>query len=121
MTDANSESERVKRYHTRQHFLETIARYTDTPRIRQLAEVLARWHHQQLEAKVAEARLQTAKAIASMGRDNPLWDEVTPEVLELLPDFASSTADIPRGKKQFLDFIIAHLTNNKTTSHEQEG
>lgn len=59
-------------------------------------------------AAVVEARLEVARMYAAIGRDDITWGAggVPKEVLEVFPEFKASTADIPRGKKQFMDFVV---------------
>lgn len=66
-----------------------------------------------------EGRLEMLRAISATGKDDMLWYGVnSPEVLAVLPEyFATSTADIPTGKKDFLSFMeeqtLATLKENK--------
>ncbi len=77
--------------------------------------------HQQAvryEGEVRAARLEIAKMYSAIGRDDYTWGSggLPEEVLRVFPSFRSSTADVPRGKKQFMDFVLAQLTDPSTGS-----
>src|ERR1044071_1328651 len=55
--------------------------------------------------------LELARMFAAIGRDDITWGAggLPGEVLDFFPAFRSSTADIPRGKREFMDFVIDQL------------
>jgi hypothetical protein len=67
--------------------------------------------------RVAEAKADMAQAYHDMGRHDALWS-ATPlplSVLKVLPkSYESSTADVPRGRRPFMDFMLATLTKQNT-------
>lgn len=67
--------------------------------------------------ELVKARQEMAAMYAAVGRDDISWgaDGIPKEVLTVFPDYAKSTADIPRGKKQFMDFVQAQLLNGEKT------
>ena len=58
------------------------------------------------------ARIELAEAYSAMGRDDMSWgaNGVPKEVLKVVPEsYKTSTADVPRGKKAFMDFMLTTL------------
>lgn len=70
-----------------------------------------------------QGQLKIAKMFAAIGRDDFTWGGggLPEEVLEVFPEFRSSTADIPRGKKQFIDFVIQQLSQPHTQLGEEKN
>lgn len=88
----------------------------------ELLELFLAWHHQQQEAKVAEAKLRTQLEVRgdylfmmnthAFGR--PFSYE---KVLQITKDAFKETEE---ALAHLTDKNVGTLTNNKTTSHEQE-
>lgn len=78
------------------------------------------WHHQQLEAKIADARKET---LCNLPGPKSLLQDFAYQGPEGASKHIKSTGEFYRGWNAYQKIVadrIAHLTNNKTTNHEQE-
>lgn len=94
---------------------------TDNQKIK-LERLLAK-HTTQTTKLQAEARIEGAldavAAIRSVGYSDAMWYQPNQkEVLALFPEYKVSTADIPSGKRKFLDFMVKALNDQLEREHK---
>lgn len=63
-----------------------------------------------INSHIDQTKLDMAQAYYDMGRNDPFWmgNPLPKSVLKVLPNYyRESTADVSRGKKSFMDFMLS--------------